>query len=123
MRYVSSKLMVGAIVILISVGGGWYITHLLEERGRLESALQQASLEIEEKNMIIEREREQFQNTIANYDEVMSEYVNQLADNQQSSQRLRQTISRLSVENERLGQCLREDVPQELIDKLWEGQQ
>jgi len=113
------KVIAVVLGVVIAIGGIW----LIKQNGALEEQLSQKEEELSSVRDTLESEREEFQKTISNYDEVMSSYLNQLADNQQSSQRLRQTISRLSAENDRLGQCLREDVPQELIDRIWEGQQ
>jgi len=115
----SPKLIAILLGVAVSFGAIWYGVNLMEEKGALEERLSQSQSQLDQTRSTLEQEREQFQRTISNYDDVMSSYLNQLADNQQSSQRLRQTISRLSAENDRLGQCFEEQVPEELIDQLW----
>lgn len=115
------KIISAVLGVALSAGAIWYGVNLIEEKGSLEEELNQKESELQSVESSLEEEREEFQRTISNYDDIMSDYIEEIEDNQQQTQRLRGTISELSEDNERLGQCLDERVPEELIDELWEG--
>lgn len=118
-KYATPKIIAGVLGVAVSLGGIWYVVNLLESKGRLEAELDQAQVEIANYQRTLETERARFNQTIANYDEVMSNYMDRIVQADQTSRQLRGTIDRLSIENEELQQCFDMEVPDELLDGLF----
>ncbi len=92
---------------------------MAKENGQLEESLNQKTIELTNMQLTIQNERERFSQTIANYDEVMSKYVEDVSESTEKNRHLQNTINRLSRENEELQQCMEMEVPQELLDEIF----
>lgn len=110
------------VVVPLLFAGGVWVYSVIKENQHLESIVESYEVQISDLESSLEEEREQFQKTISNYDDVMSEYLEEITKNQQATNRLRGVVSRLSEQTESLGQCLNEQVPEELLNELWRDQ-
>lgn len=117
LRFLKSNITKYAIIAIVASGAGLYLYNTIQENGRLEERLANTESELTNARQTLESERERFKQTISNYDDLMSDYMDQVIENQSESQRLRQYLS--NVEDTKTQECLNTQVDEEFLNQVF----
>lgn len=119
--FLSKKTIGYFLIILIFIGGGYYIFHTFSENGQLSeqvSNLKNQNIELTE---TIKNNQEDFTQTIDEYNSIMSRYAKKLETNREKTSELSDKIDESLENNKQLKQCLETDIDDSIIDDINNG--